>query len=419
MHYKNFLFWGNNKNMTYFLPDEAMNDHPVSDKVVITQLEVDNKSVEIGQKVNDQVILEKGIPYTNEFTLTAANNNFSLMFSNLTYSDELQKYSYRLTPAQSDWLIAADGERVSYANLPPGEYLFEVSSIMPDGSNGNATSMVIHILPFWYETAWFRFLIATLAAFLIYYLIRRVRREQARLRQEERLKHELFVSNLEREKEKQINRERGNFFTNVSHELRTPLTLILSPLQELLQTERLSETLHDKLSLVYNNATSLSTLVNQLLYVQKIEAGMVQLHLSKVEIVALVEHVMSSFRHMAEIKSTEYVLNSGIFFTDPDRYEMLHPPIETHQLPVGYQPKQAVIRLTDMKHLHIKAIRTEVLYIFPVIAAQPVVCTEPHETVPVLMNAGDRIISQSILHGKYPNVLFKESIAGKTIKDNQ
>ena len=302
MHYKNFLFWGNNKNMTYFLPDEAMNDHPVSDKVVITQLEVDNKSVEIGQKVNDQVILEKGIPYTNEFTLTAANNNFSLMFSNLTYSDELQKYSYRLTPAQSDWLIAADGERVSYANLPPGEYLFEVSSIMPDGSNGNATSMVIHILPFWYETAWFRFLIATLAAFLIYYLIRRVRREQARLRQEERLKHELFVSNLEREKEKQINRERGNFFTNVSHELRTPLTLILSPLQELLQTERLSETLHDKLSLVYNNATSLSTLVNQLLYVQKIEAGMVQLHLSKVEIVALVEHVMSSFRHMADKK---------------------------------------------------------------------------------------------------------------------
>ena len=120
---------------------------------------------------------------------------------------------------------------------------------------------------------------------------------------------------LEREK-KQINRERGNFFTNVSHELRTPLTLILSPLQELLQTERLSETLHDKLSLVYNNATSSSTLVNQLLYVQKIEAGMVQLHLSKVEIVALVEHVMSSFRHMAEIKSTEYVLNSGISSLD-------------------------------------------------------------------------------------------------------
>ena len=53
---------------------------------------------------------------------------------------------------------------------------------------------------------------------------------------------------------------------------------------------------------MYNNATSLSTLVNQLLYVQKIEAGMVQLHLSKVEIVALVRKVMASFQQMAEIK---------------------------------------------------------------------------------------------------------------------
>ena len=312
LHYKDFLFWGNNKNITYFLPEEVMNDQPEQNKVVITQLDVDNKTVLIGQKINDQVILQEGIPYTNELTLNASNNNFSLMFSNLTYSEELQKYSYRLTPGQSEWLIAGDGERISYANLPAGEYLFEVRSIFPDGSNGDTTSLAITILPYWYETVWFRLLVLAFAVCIVYYLMRRIKKEQVRLTQEERLKHELFVSNLEREKEKQISRERENFFTNVSHELRTPLTLILSPLQELLQTERLSQTLQNKLSLVYNNATSLSTLVNQLLYVQKIEAGMVQLHLSKVEIVALVRKVMASFLQMAEIKSTKYVLDSGI-----------------------------------------------------------------------------------------------------------
>lgn len=312
LHYKDFLFWGNNKNITYFLPEEVMNDQPEPNKVVITQLDVDNKTVLIGQKINDQVILQEGIPYTNELTLNASNNNFSLMFSNLTYSEELQKYSYRLAPGQSEWLIAGDGERISYANLPAGEYLFEVRSIFPDGSNGDTTSLAITILPYWYETVWFRLLVLAFAVCIVYYLMRRVKKEQIRLTQEERLKHELFVSNLEREKERQISHERENFFTNVSHELRTPLTLILSPLQELLQTERLSQTLQNKLSLVYNNATSLSTLVNQLLYVQKIEAGMVQLHLSKVEIVALVRKVMASFQQMAEIKSTEYVLDSGI-----------------------------------------------------------------------------------------------------------
>ena len=166
---------------------------------------------------------------------------------------------------------------------------------MADGSSGYLTSMDNNILPHWYEAIWFRLLIIITIGFIIYYLMRRVKKEQARLRHEERLKHELFVANLEREKEKQINRERSNFFTNVSHELRTPLTLILSPLQELLQTERFSQILYDKLSLVYNNATSLSTLVNQLLYVQKIEAGMVQLKLSEVDISVLVKNVITSF----------------------------------------------------------------------------------------------------------------------------
>ena len=369
LHYKDFLFWGNNKNITYFLPEEVMNDQPEQNKVVITQLDVDNKTVLIGQKINDQVILQEGIPYANELTLNASNNNFSLMFSNLTYSEELQKYSYRLTPGQSEWLIAGDGERISYANLPAGEYLFEVRSIFPDGSNGDTTSLAITILPYWYETVWFRLLVLAFAVCIVYYLMRRIKKEQVRLTQEERLKHELFVSNLEREKEKQISRERENFFTNVSHELRTPLTLILSPLQELLQTERLSQTLQNKLSLVYNNATSLSTLVNQLLYVQKIEAGMVQLHLSKVEIVALVRKVMASFLQMAEIKSTKYVLNSGIFSVQADRDISFHSSVKTIYLFVGYQPKQVIFRFTDMVYFHIQFIQTEISDILSVVPA--------------------------------------------------
>lgn len=330
MLYNDYLFWGNNKNITYFLPDEAINDYPVPDKkVTITQLEVDNKPVEINKRINNQIILKEGIPYTHELTLAAVNNSFSLMFSNLTYSENLQKYSYRLRPYQSDWLTSGDGEKVSFANLPQGEYVFEVRGIMPDGSNSYATSMNIHILPYWYETIWFRILLIAIIISAIYYLMWRVKKEQQRLTHEERLKHALFIANLEREKEKQINRERSNFFTNVSHELRTPLTLILSPLQDLLQTERLSQTLYDKLSLVYNNATSLSTLVNQLLYVQKIEAGMVQLHFSKVDILLLVKKVMTSFKHISEMKHAEFILDSGHFFRPSDRDESFHPTVET------------------------------------------------------------------------------------------
>ena len=396
-----------------------MNNHFIPGKVVITQLEVDNKPVEIGQKINNQVILKQGIPYTHGLTLKAANNSFSLMFSNLTYSDDLQKYNYRLSPAQSNWLTINEGEKVSYANLPQGKYVFEVQSIMADGSSGYLTSMDINILPHWYEAIWFRLLIIITIGFIIYYLMRRVKKEQARLRHEERLKHELFVANLEREKEKQINRERSNFFTNVSHELRTPLTLILSPLQELLQTERFSQILYDKLSLVYNNATSLSTLVNQLLYVQKIEAGMVQLKLSEVDISVLVKNVITSFKHIAEIKQTEFILDSGKFPVFINRNKMLHTAIETEELPAHIQPKQIISGFMDTGNFHIKPIRTEILYIFSIITAQTIICAKPHKTIHIFMNTQDCIIGQSVLHGEHPDILFKKGITGKTIKNRE
>lgn len=73
--------------------------------------------------------------------------------------------------------------------------------------------------------------------------------------------------------------ERENFFTGVAHELRTPLTLILAPLQELMKQCNPLETFYKKLQVMYKNASSLHTLIDHLLYVQKIEAGMVKLQL--------------------------------------------------------------------------------------------------------------------------------------------
>lgn len=299
------LFWGNNKSLTWFNPD-AVDARANNDKVLITGLEVDNRSVAIGGVVNGQTILREGISYTDSLVLSNANRDFSLIFNNLSYSEEQQKYNYRLLPYQEHWLVSNDGEKASYTNLPEGEYTFEVKNIYPDGGSGDVTTLKIKILPHWSRTVFFRSLILLVILGIIAWLVRLVRIRQHRLEREMQMKHELLTMSMEREKEKQIRVERENFFTGAAHELRTPLTLILSPLQELLQQTKPTEPLYGKLLTMYKNGSSLHTLVDHLLYVQKIEAGMVKLQLSEVDVVCLVKEVCASFTQIAGLKGFRF-----------------------------------------------------------------------------------------------------------------
>lgn len=308
LHWGDVLFWGNNKSLTYFNPDD-IKAFATSETIVITGLEVNNKPVEIGRKVNGQIILSQSIFYTPFVRLNHANRDFALTFNNLSYSESQQKYSYRLRPYQPDWLVANGGEKVSYANLPAGKYTFEVKNIYPDEKESKVTSLKVEILPHWSETFFFRFCVIVGVVMAIYMVIHRIKLRQKRLEHELRLEHEIFTATVERDKEKQIRIERENFFTNAAHELRTPLTLILSPLQELLGAVHPSDTVYNKLAAMYRNGTSLQTLVDHLLYVQKIEAGMIKLRLSKVDIVVLAKQISDSFRELAKVKGLDFTVD--------------------------------------------------------------------------------------------------------------
>lgn len=302
------LFFGNNYALTYFNSDALTVVSPIK-KNVLLDLEVNNKRVMIGEKINGQVILQKGLSYTDRIVLDYANRDFSLSFSNLLYSEEHQKYNYRLLPYQNEWIACDGGDKATYTNLPAGNYMFEVKSVYPDGTDSAVKVLPVRILPHWSQTVWFRLCLLLVAVLMTCYGVYRIRREQRRIKRELLLKHELFVSNMEREKEKQIREERERFFTYVAHELRTPLTLVLSPLQELLHRKTNADSDYKTLSLMYDNGNSLQRLVNDFLNVQKIEAGMMKLCLSEINIMALLQEIADTFRPMAVSGKIEYTVD--------------------------------------------------------------------------------------------------------------
>lgn len=306
MLFKNTLFWGNNKSLTYFEP-EILTSAIITSKTLLTGLEVDNKQINIGEKIKGQVVLSSNIASVEHLELINANRDFSLLFNNLAFSKDLQKYSYRLYPYQKDWIVSETG-KVSFTNLSAGYYVFEVKTLFPNNTEGDITALPITILPHWSQTIWFRLLLIFSVLFLVGYIFYSLLRRQRRFKKMIQLKHELTIANLERNAERHIREERENFFMNAVHELRTPLTLILAPIHDIMKSITPSDNWFDSFNRLHKNCLSLQTLVDRLLYVQKIEGGMIKLHLSESDIKEIVSRVANPFLQMAMVKKREFLV---------------------------------------------------------------------------------------------------------------
>lgn len=300
--WRDYLFWGNNKNLTYF-DSQKFKQFEKRQKVLITGLEVNNHPVDIGQKINGQVILSQNVSYVSGISLSHENRNFSISFSNLSYSSEQQLYAYRLYPYQQEWIYTQGEEKISYANLEKGTYAFEVKNMPPDTTADSAaevTTLHVVIEPHWTDTLLFRFIVTLLVCVMIYLVFKRIQLKNKRLEHEMQLEHEVFAAKVERDNEKKLRMEREHFFTEIAHELRTPLTLILAPLQELLHTAGLTSAVEHKIRLAYDNSQSLHTLMDQLLYVRKINANMLKIKPVEVDIVPVLDEMCRSFEAVAE-----------------------------------------------------------------------------------------------------------------------
>ena len=98
----------------------------------------------------------------------------------------------------------------------------------------------------------------------------------------------------------EIDRAKTIFFSNISHEFRTPLALMSGPIQELLADDKLRPEVRERLELAERNSLRLQKLVNNLLDFSRIEAGRVQAIFEPLDLVALTQDLVSSFRSAFE-----------------------------------------------------------------------------------------------------------------------
>ena len=128
--------------------------------------------------------------------------NIRFSFIGLNYSAvENVRYYYRLKGFQNEWSEPVKNREITFNNLPPGDYVFEVyADAGTDDSKSETQTFAFSIKPAFWQTAWFLsaciiLLILTSASIAIYIQRRKNKALMEKLRAEKEL-NELRISSI-------------------------------------------------------------------------------------------------------------------------------------------------------------------------------------------------------------------------------
>lgn len=299
------IFFGGNKGVNYFFPDSIKTDSTLA-KVVLTELQILNQPVEVNQKINGRVVLDKPLYLTDGIQLKHGDRSIAIEFAALHYTNPMgNRYAYMLEGFDQEWINTDASQRIAtYSNLNPGTYTFKVKAANSDGVwNETPTTLSIHVAPAWWasDLAYLTYALVFVSLLLLsyYYLARYTR-----------LKSDLKYEEILHQKERDLHESKIQFFTNISHEIKTPLSLILAPIQQLGKLANEHPSIKRQLDTIKKNGDALAKIVNQLLDIQRIENGHETLKTETLDIVAFARQIFFGFEELAHEKGIDLVFSA-------------------------------------------------------------------------------------------------------------
>lgn len=258
--------------------------------VIITDLTLFNRRAAVDA---DDSPLTCSLAYSDRLTLSHHYSIFSISVVIPSYVNPAQnRFLYKLEGFDPDWNEGPADGRVSYTNLPTGDYRFRVkASDGAGGWNDDSLSFPIKVLPPWWLSLPMMVVYALTFIFGVYALFLRLKRKQ-----------KLELQTMEARKDKELYQSKIVFFTHMVHEIRTPLTLILTPLETVMKSKRLVSEELPTLNVIARNGRRLLDIVNKLMDFRKIESGRMDINLHPVDVRQLAVETYRNILPMAEAK---------------------------------------------------------------------------------------------------------------------
>jgi signal transduction histidine kinase len=164
------------------------------------------------------------------------------------------------------------------------------------------------------------------------------------------------------ERLRELDRMKDQFVSVVSHELRTPLTSMVGYLELVLEGEagELNEEQEQFLRIVDRNCDRLNDLVDEILFVARVDAGRLTLERESVDLTELAEAAVTSARVPAERKGVEISLSASndlpALWADPTRLTQVLDNLLSNAVkftPAGGTVRASVARRGDGAHVEV------------------------------------------------------------------
>lgn len=285
------MYFGGVKGFVGFVPS-ALEWHNSSSTLVFNKFQLFNEDVVIGSRKSP---LSKTISMTDHVELKPSQSVFTIGYTDLGFaSADANTYQYRLAGLDKDWINSPRSYSVTYSDLRPGRYRFEVRVISPDSSQAEERKFIdIRILPPYYRTIWAYLLYGVLLSGALVFIIK----SSAKRMREKDL---AVMSEMERKKEKELYNSKIEFFTNITHEIRTPLTLIAVPLEGIIKHKDAQDPDYEDLLTIHRNTDRLLNLVNELLDFKKIGSKELMMNFVHSDLVSIIQETVNDFKPVSD-----------------------------------------------------------------------------------------------------------------------
>lgn len=286
------IFLGGVQGMVSF-NEQSLNFTKKPYDIILSQLYINGKEVKKG---DDFGILQQAFSQTSAITLQSNHSIFSIEFATTNYiKSNRDEIVYRLDGFSDEWTPVRGQNLITYTNLNPGNYTLVIKK-KNESQLSKEVRLDIEVKPPFYRTG-LAYLIYFLLVFgILFYLINSYKERI-------KLKASLEYEHRHSEDIEKLNQSKLRFFTNVSHEFRTPLTLIIGHLESLLQLQRFTPTVYNKLLKVYNNSLQMKELITELLNFGKQEQGYTKINVSQHNLIEFLYSNVLLFEEYAKSKN--------------------------------------------------------------------------------------------------------------------